>query len=205
MRLTNAWLTGTHYEAMDVDTPPRASPAAIPPFPPSTTTTSNPFHFAPLPPLRSAEVHEPQLSFDPEAFSPTEAFGLDRKAGVVSGEGEPLGEGREEEDKENDMSLTLASGFMGEEGGEARRRRAGAGRRARSPERRKAREDKDDEDSALGGMMGNTAGTGRRVGSSSDFSFQVHHHHGASATDGGAFASAPERWLDSKTPYTLLG
>lgn len=187
---------GTHYEAMDVDTPPRPTPA-IPSFPSTATATSNPFHFAP-PPSPPAAAPEPHLSFDPESFSPKKAFGLATKRAPLAAEAE----------EEDSKALTFLGGFHGE-GGEARRRRGS--RRERSPERRHARalEEEEEEEDDVGGMMGElgvggAGGMGRRLGSS-EFSFQVHHHHGTSGSEGAPGAAPPERWLNRSTPYVLLG
>lgn len=185
--LCGAWLmctpsSGTHYEAMDVDTPPRPTPA----FPSTATATTNPFHFAP-PPSPPAAAAEPHLSFDPESFSPKKAFGLDTTRAPLPSEVEE--------------STALAS-FVGGFQGETRRRRGS--RRDRSPERRHASALEEEEEGVMGGLGAGSAEIGRRMGSS-EFSFQVHHHHGALGSEGAPGAAAPERWLNKSTPYVLLG
>ncbi|KAI5480483.1 nucleus export protein Brr6 [Pseudohyphozyma bogoriensis] len=171
----------THYEAMDVDTPPRPSqpqsdatsnpPPSLPPFSPSATATSDPFHFS-APPAPPAIV-EPHLEFDPKKFEPEKAFGLDD----------------EEEAEEGDESKAV--GFVGDA---TRRRRGGAvGKKEKSPERRRRRS-----------RSGSRGEMDRRI-ANGEFSFQVHHHHGPSGSDAGGGMSQPEKWLNSNTPYTLLG
>lgn len=182
-------IKGTHYEAMDVDTPPRPSHPLADLPPAATAAPPNAFHFDEPPP---PAVPVPRLDFDAAKFEPTEAFGVEV----------------EEPDKDSDKSLTFVGGFRGDHaaGAEPRRRRNGgsAGRRKASS----AHDDDDEEeerDEQRGGMMGMLPG-GRRI-PSSDFSFQVHHHH-ASGSQGGAegdFAQPSTKWLHGQTPYTLLG
>lgn len=181
---------------MDVDTPPRPS------FPPSATATSNPFHFAPPPPATERTLPDGHLDFDTAQFDPKDAFGLS-EAEVeldqsVVGDDSML-DGEQEEQATSSALSVIA-------GGDSRRRRgggasAGSSRRERSSERRRGSkgEDGDEQETdGRGAMLG-----GRRM-QGSEFSFQVHHHH-AGEGQGGAATPLPERWLNSNTPYVLLG
>ncbi|GAA5946944.1 hypothetical protein JCM3775_003935 [Rhodotorula graminis] len=194
-----------HYEAMDVDTPPR--PAVS--FPPSATApASDTFRFAPpAPPSLSEAPHEP--AFDVEAFKPKEAFGLqdDEGEGDVSMAAADADEDGVPADKE--MHLPVA--VLGESG--ARRRKGGRGARRRSVDDSGASDDEverhgheHDGDGGFLGVLQTTAG--RRKGDT-QFSFQVHHHHGAAGHAVGGYGSPegqqPERWMRKSTPYVLLG
>lgn len=189
---------------MDVDTPPR--PAVS--FPPSATApaTAN-FEFSPPPPSALSEPpHEP--TFDADAFSPKEAFGLaDEGEGDVSMAAADGDVSAEAGGKEEDLVVTLRDATN-----EPRRRKA-----TRSSRRRSARDTDDsgasDDDAAedAGGFLGVLQSTvGRRKGDSR-FSFQVHHHHAAAAAGhavggmGPVEGQQPERWMRKSTPYVLLG
>ncbi|BGP39958.1 hypothetical protein JCM10450v2_003938 [Rhodotorula kratochvilovae] len=194
----------THYEAMDVDTPPRA-PLAFPPS--ATAPASETFRFSPpAPSMLDAQPHEP--AFDADKFKPEEAFGLqdEQAAGDVSmtaaDPDESVQEGTEE-----DLVVAVREGP---------RRRKPSGRSSR---RRSSRASEDDDDSgasdderadADGGFLGVLKNTvGRRKGDS-QFSFQVHHHHAPAAGLGAGAMGAPEeqrpeRWMRKSTPYVLLG
>lgn len=182
---------------MDVDTPPRPV-SALSDLPPSATTSTLPYPLqkSTAPPSSAAAADAHPLDFDAAAFEPTKAFGV------------------EEDDTSRDVdsrdrSLSFVGGFRGETaaGTEPRRRRAAP---AQGGRRRAASfNDPDDEgeSSRRGGIMGMLSG-GQGV-SGSEFSFQVHHHHGASgASQGGpdgGFSLAPGSWFHNQTPYTLLG
>ncbi|GAA5824240.1 hypothetical protein JCM11251_001579 [Rhodosporidiobolus azoricus] len=211
----------THYEAMDVDTPPRLSTGAS--FPASATATSNPYGFGASSQDQAPPPPPHPLSFDASSFKPEQAFGLENEVQTeeisMADEAEELIREIREEDAamgEEEKALTVR--------GEARRRR---------PSSRKSKErsssagtDGDETASEDGGGEGESGGflnvlknkVGRRAGDG-QFSFQVHHHHapvaygGAGAggvTLGGGTAgegqvAAPEKWLKSGTPYVLLG
>jgi len=175
---------------MDVDTPPRPS------FPPSATATTNPFHFANPPPASEETLPDGHLAFDSSNFDPKDAFGL--SGAEVDAEQEAGDESMLYGEKEEEATSSALS-LIG--GGDSRRRKGvagagGASRRDRSPERRRRPAGEEEEQEGEGIVLG-----GRRL-KGSEFSFQVHHHH---AGEGGAATPLPERWLNSSTPYTLLG
>ncbi|GAA6002388.1 hypothetical protein JCM10207_001094 [Rhodosporidiobolus poonsookiae] len=202
-----------HYEAMDVDTPPR--PGAS--FPPSATQTANPFGFHSTPPSGSSTVPPPHPPlFDANEFHPEQAFGLEDEAAAneisMVDEADLPSEPEKEDDREN-----LAVAVSG-----ARRRssRKASGGRKTSTSSRRAAPSTDDEGSAdesrAGGGGADDSGflgvlkskMGRGAGDNR-FSFQVHHHHapggmGMAPQQQGEQA-APEKWLRSGTPYILLG
>ncbi|GAA5916690.1 hypothetical protein JCM6882_002268 [Rhodosporidiobolus microsporus] len=212
----------THYEAMDVDTPPRPSTN----FPPSATATSNPYGFggADQPPPPPAAAHP--LSFDAAAFKPEQAFGLEdavetNEVSMADEAEELVREIREEEDGGAGKALALRAG-----GGGARRRKAssssrrgGKGRSAGTDDDTASEGDGDGDggEGGEGGFLGVLKSkVGRRAGDG-QFSFQVHHHHAPSYGGMGSPAlssgpeghaqhgAAPEKWLKSGTPYVLLG
>lgn len=184
------WIVGTHYEAMDVDTPPRPS------FPASAIATSNPFHFAP-PSLATEEAMPTRLDFDTSKFDAEDAFGLNEAdaEGTTRGD-ESMRDAEHEDDRGRSSALSIIKG-------ESRRRRGGGGvapssGRDRSSDARPGSkgEEREEEDEDEGMMLG-----GRKM-KGSEFSFQVHHHH---AGEGALVGAVPERWLNSNTPYILLG
>lgn len=173
---------------MDVDTPPRPS------FPPSATATTNPFHFAAPPPASEETLPDGHLAFDSSNFDPKDAFGLSGADAEQEAGDESMLDGEKEEEATSSALSVIGAG-------ESRRRKGGAGagaasRRDRSPERRRRATGEDEDQDGEGIVLG-----GRRI-QGSEFSFQVHHHH---AGEGGAATPLPERWLNSNTPYTLLG
>lgn len=175
---------------MDVDTPPRPS------FPPSATATTNPFHFAAPPPAAEEILPDGHLTFDSSNFDPKDAFGL--SGAEVDAEQEAGDESMLDGEKEEHATSSALS-VIG--AGDSRRRKGGVGagaasRRDRSPERRRKTTVDDEDRDGEGAVLG-----GRRM-QGSEFSFQVHHHH---AGDGGTATPLPERWLNSNTPYVLLG
>lgn len=185
---------------MDVDTPPRPS------FPASATATTNPFHFAQPSDAPTSTLHS--LEFDSNKFVPEEAFGLDDS--MREGDGG-------DDDVEEEQGKGIVAVLSGGGGNESRRRRGGGGKkesggggRRRSVELVDDSEEEDEEegdDRGMGLGLGGGPSTNevRRRMKSSDFSFQVHHHHGPSGSEGGFAPTLPERWLNSNTPYTLLG
>lgn len=175
---------------MDVDTPPRPS------FPPSATATTNPFHFAAPPPTSEDTLPDGHLDFDSSSFDPKDAFGLN---GVEVDAEQEAGDQSMLNGETEEEATSSALSVIG--GGESRRRKGGAGagaasRRDRSPERRRRTSGGDEDEEGDGVILG-----GRKM-KGSEFSFQVHHHH---AGEGGAATPLPERWLNSNTPYVLLG
>ncbi|GAA6056803.1 hypothetical protein JCM3770_002809 [Rhodotorula araucariae] len=189
----------THYEAMDVDTPPRA-PLVFPSS--ATAPASGTFRFSPPPPpaAHDALPHEPE--FDAAKFKPEEAFGLqDEPVGDVS---MTAGDTSAHEGTEEDLVVAVREG--------PRRRKASgrSGRRRSSRASDSGASDDDDGADSDGGFLGVLQSTvGRRKGDS-QFSFQVHHHHAPTAGLGvGAMGrpeeQRPERWMRKSTPYVLLG
>jgi hypothetical protein len=201
-------LSGTHYEAMDVDTPPAQMP---------------------LPPTQSQVQLEP-LSFDAKKdFDRRQALGLNRELDirevVMADNAEDLvrhedtveERTRSDGDEEGDKRLTLTR----------RRNHAKTLINQNKASRVTVETDDDDDDEegeeeegeGEGGFLGtlqktlgkNGGGRGRGRG---EFSFQVHHHHApsSSASIGGNGSSSTTnlshnsaRWLQSNTPYVLLG
>ena len=116
------------------------------------------------------------------------------------------------EEKEN-----LALSVRGEHlGGTARRRNvSGKGKRRNQPTiETDDEEDGTDDDGQSGGFLGTLQKKVGKRAAGGEFSFQVHHHHAPSSSpsnsqlsgqDYGQVGSAPERWLQSNTPYVLLG
>ena len=193
--------TGTHYDAMDVDTPPRAS------FPASATATSNPFHFAE--PSVTHGVAKPAigiLDFDANAFDAKEAFGLDETASTQDATHADADVSTIMVEEEHEEAVSRTSGALTVlNGGEARRRRTGAtgSKKDKSPTKRRSSRtyDTDDDDDDEETVQSAAVGAKGRKPPASDFSFQVHHHHAPDTTG----EVAPERWLNSNTPHTLLG
>lgn len=193
VRFSLCTLVGTHYEAMDVDTPPQ---------PLATTITHQ-------------ETKLEPLSFDPKRdFHPHEAFGLnDREVRevVMADNAEELVD--REEEKEN-LAVAAISG-----GGTRRRNNAtlkGGNRKVSSSNTRAAvtieTDDEDEVEHESGyenegaGFLGTLQkGMGKRAGGGGEFNFQVHHHHAAPNSIDSITHSTPERWLQSNTPYVLLG
>lgn len=213
--------TGPHYEAMEVDTPPRPSSTS---FPPSATATTNPFGFdhssssAPPPP----GVPHP-LSFDANAFQPEKAFGLEEEVEMnevsMSAEGpeELIPQSSSEEGGKENLSLIPSNGTR-------RRKTSSSRRKASSSSRPTIHTDDSDSDDGDHHHNGDDEGFlsvlkskvgGRRGGGEGQFSFQVHHHHAPGsgalmATNGGVGVDGQggpggEKWLKSGTPYVLLG
>ncbi|GAA6027272.1 hypothetical protein JCM8097_002545 [Rhodosporidiobolus ruineniae] len=197
----------THYEAMDVDTPPRPS------FPPSATATSNPFGFGqPSQPFSSAAAEPHPLSFDAEHFRPEKAFGLEDEVQT-----------QEVSMADDEIEAALPAASDQEEGSRAltvprRRHASGSRRKASSSSGRGVTIETDDEEgSADEGEQGGEGflgvlqrKVGRRAAGDGQFSFQVHHHHAPAVVPGAGGAAAgegqaPERWMRSGTPYVLLG
>jgi len=186
---------------MEVDTPPR----------PATS------HSNPLAPFQlNSDVNntplEP-LSFDAKDFHPKEALGFNGQEVeevIMADNAEELVDDREE--KEN-----LALSVRGEHlGGTARRRNvSGKGKRRNQPTiETDDEEDGTDDDGQSGGFLGTLQKKVGKRAAGGEFSFQVHHHHAPSSSpsnsqlsgqDYGQVGSAPERWLQSNTPYVLLG
>lgn len=179
---------------MDVDTPPRPVPA-LADLPPSATASTIPFNLekSTAPPPSAADAHP--LEFDATAFEATKAFGVE--------------EGEHSADDDGNKLLTFLGRFRGESGTgtEPRRRRAAAAQGGRRKAAAHHDDDDEEDEPRSRGLMGMLSG-GRAV-SGSEFSFQVHHHHGASGASqtgpDGDFAAAVPGWFHSQTPYTLLG
>lgn len=201
-------ILGPHHEAMDVDTPPPTSRSAVPTFSPASTATSNPFHFSHTTPIEPTEIplDSTKLSFNPELFDPEEAFGL---AEVSMSDAQVDLDGEEAEEIQ-ERSLVYA-GRSETKSSTTERRRKGV-KKDKSPDSSRRNHSHDyDEDivgedtSAMGMGMGLPSNIlGGRNPSNSEFSFQVHHHHGSS-TDPNIPVVLPERWLNRNTPYVLLG
>ncbi|GAA5851361.1 hypothetical protein JCM8547_004218 [Rhodosporidiobolus lusitaniae] len=191
-----------HYEAMEVDTPPR--PAAS--FPPSVKATSNPFGFGSSSSAPTSDPHP--LSFDAKQFHPEQAFGLEEEVETnevsMADEAEAL---IPQSEGEESKALTIPSTT-------ARRRRTRKNGRKASGSRPTVQTDDEETDGEQSGEAEGFLGVlksqvGRRAG---EFSFQVHHHHVPQAPGGAmggqgmqAEQPAPEKWLRSGTPYVLLG
>ncbi|BGO94103.1 hypothetical protein NBRC10512_002874 [Rhodotorula toruloides] len=195
----------THYEAMDVDTPPRPSTS----FPPSATATSDPFHFRQPFSASEPSTSTPPLSFDAAEFHPKEALGLAGEEEVqevsmtAADESEMLDDEKDVEGKE-EKALMLRRG--GSETSSRRRQASGSSRR-RSAHRSGETDDEGDDAHDGAGFLGVLKKTvGRQVGDS-QFSFQVHHHHapGMGGMQQQQHEAQPERWMRSSTPYVLLG
>ncbi|GAA5937255.1 hypothetical protein JCM1841_007022 [Sporobolomyces salmonicolor] len=182
----------THYEAMDVDTPPRPS------YPPSSSTAPSSSLAGPSSALDPMSV-EP-LSFEAKDFHVPEALGLkghEVQEVTMADNAEDLVNVDEGDHAKENMALAV----RGDAG--ARRRKVCGKKRAEQL----VETDDDAEDEAHdGGFLGTLQ---KKVGKSAgEFSFQVHHHHAPAAAigpDGSAAGSTPERWLHSNTPYVLLG
>lgn len=176
--------TGTHYEAMDLDTPPR--PSFPPPDLVPDSSARDPFHLLGSDSREAPVPSTSTLPVDPPAPAQTESI-ID----AVSDE------------EESAMDGVVARRFEGER----RRRGNGGGRRERSPTRRTRaarRDDDDGDDTAEEEGMSDFGGMAMRKGKGK-FSFQVHHHHQGSSSAGGLTEPAKGKWLDRNTPYTLLG
>lgn len=208
---------GTHYEAMDLDTPPPRPTAS---FPPAATATPGPFRFSASSniPVQSGDLYPPALNAGD--FHPKEAFGLADEPAIqeISMTTDDPGEllGPTQDDKEN-LALTLRE----DEGAPTQRGAAGGEARKRTSRRRTATTDEEETDASDADEAAKSTGfldvlkgkTGRRSGDS-QFSFQVHHHHapggGLQLSGPGSVASGqpqepPEKWLRGSTPYVLLG
>lgn len=202
-------ILGSHHEAMDVDTPPPATRIPAPTFPPDSTATSNPFHFSHTTPIEITEIlpDSTKLSFNPDFFDPEEAFGLAEVS--MSDAQVEIEEENEEEEETQERSLVYAGRSETKSNGTEHRRRKGI-KKDRSPDGRRRNHTNDyDEDGEGGnssamGMGLPSSILGGRNPSNSEFSFQVHHHHGSS-TDPNIPLVLPERWLNRNTPYVLLG
>ncbi|GAA5977616.1 hypothetical protein JCM11641_006877 [Rhodosporidiobolus odoratus] len=211
----------THYEAMDVDTPPR--PSASTSFPPSATATTNPFGFHQPSNTATATESPHPLAFDAKAFHVEEALGLEKE--VELGEISMADESVIQELKNEDVERGKENLALTVHGGGARRRKTSSSRRkpSASPRTGGVTIETDDEgtDEDHAGEGGQEEGflsvlkskVGRRAGDN-QFSFQVHHHHaptsfgpgGSSGLGlGGVEEPRTERWLKSGTPYVLLG
>lgn len=186
---------------MEVDTPPRPATSHSNPLAPSQLNTD--VNNTPLEPL----------SFDAKDFHPKEALGFNGQEVeevIMADNAEELVDDREE--KEN-----LALSVRGEHsGGTARRRNvSGKGKRRNQPTiETDDEEDGTDDDGQSGGFLGTLQKKVGKRAAGGEFSFQVHHHHAPSSSpsnsqlsgqDYGQVGSAPERWLQSNTPYVLLG
>lgn len=186
---------------MDVDTPPR--PAVS--FPPSATApASDTFRFAPPAPSSLGEApHEP--AFDAEAFKPKEAFGLqdDEGEGDVSMAAGDVDEADVPACKEVDLPVAVLGGSG------PRRRKGGRSARRRSMTDESGASDDEVGQNGDGGFLGVLQSTAGRRKGDTQFSFQVHHHHGAGGHVTGGYGSPqgqqPERWMRKSTPYVLLG
>ncbi|BGP55424.1 hypothetical protein JCM8202v2_003027 [Rhodotorula sphaerocarpa] len=203
----------THYEAMDVDTPPR------PTFPPSATTTADPFHFSDssnVPPPQASASHP--LAFEAGDFHPKEAFGLADEPAIqeISMTADDASELLDSSHDKENLAVTLR-----EDDGQGSKARRGNGEaRKRSVRRRRvATDDEASDDASEGDGPARGSGfldvlrgrAGPRSGDS-QFSFQVHHHHAAQAglspgpVDAAAMSGRPdEKWMRRSTPYVLLG
>ncbi|GAA5909901.1 Brr6/Brl1 family protein [Sporobolomyces salmoneus] len=180
----------THYEAMDVDTP-------------LTNTAYQP---------PSEQVRLEPLSFDAKKdFDRTEALGLNEREVqevVMADDAEDL-IGSHADEKENLALTTLPV-----DGGTRRRRRGSKnyGKMKSAGVTIETDDENDDEaeeDGRDGGFLGTLQKmTGKRTGGGGEFSFQVHHHHAPASNALDIVAGSPrnpERWLQSNTPYVLLG
>ena len=165
---------------MDVDTPPRPTPFTEQDCQPPP----NSFHFTadPLPPSH----HDETTPFDTEQLLPPDAFSLAPDTPTPG------------------PSTLLSTVSQAQEG---RRRRWG--RRDKSPDRSTASnpslDDRDDDgDNDRVGAMDGVVGNRMRNG---EFSFQVHHHHGASSEDRSLplRTSPVDTGSNKNTPYVLLG
>ncbi|GAA5989662.1 hypothetical protein JCM10908_000579 [Rhodotorula pacifica] len=205
----------THYEAMDVDTPPRPSAS----FPPSAIATSDPFHFSDQSNAPPPAAPHP-LAFDAGGFHPKEAFGLADEPAIqeISMTADDPNEILEDQqqDKEN-LAVMLredeghSKARKGSVAGEAKKRTSRRRKPTTDDEGSEASDADESKDGRAGFLDVLKKKTGRRAGDS-QFSFQVHHHHapqgglvpGVSAPDTIAGAR-PDRWLRRSTPYVLLG
>ncbi|KAG0656101.1 hypothetical protein C6P46_000420 [Rhodotorula mucilaginosa] len=206
----------THYEAMDVDTPPRPSAS----FPPSATQTADPFHFSDQAnafPAAPAPPHP--LAFDAGGFHPKEAFGLADEPAIqeISMTADD-GPSEVFEDSADKQGLEV---ILREDEGESKSRKGSGQAKKRASRRRRPTTDDEGTDASDADESGSGPGfldilkakKGRRAGDS-QFSFQVHHHHapqggispGVAGVDAAtAVQPPPERWLRKSTPYVLLG
>ncbi|BGP32035.1 hypothetical protein JCM10296v2_003814 [Rhodotorula toruloides] len=198
----------THYEAMDVDTPPRPSTS----FPPSATATatSDPFHFRQPSSAPEPSTSTPPLSFDASEFHPKEALGLAGEKEVqevsmtAADESEILDEEKGEEKEEKALMLRRGGNELSN-----RKRHASGSSRRRSAQRSGETDDEGDDAHDGAGFLGVLKKTVGRQAGDSQFSFQVHHHHapgmGGMQQQQQQPEAQPERWMRSSTPYVLLG
>ncbi|GAA5959931.1 hypothetical protein JCM3765_000646 [Sporobolomyces pararoseus] len=182
----------THYEAMDVDTPPTQSYTQ----------------------RQQSDIKLEPLSFDPKKdFDRREALGLNDQQSieevVMADTAEELVE--DVNDKGNHQELVVST---------VRRRNLNS-KSANNKRSTQVTVETDDEDAEEGeeGTIGEEEGLlgtlqrkiGKKIGNKgggSEFSFQVHHHHAPPPTSHGGPSNTPhtpERWLQSNTPYVLLG
>lgn len=193
-------MAGTHYEAMDVDTPPHTSTSRIPLGATVPSHQNPPSSHSNLHPASS--IDRAPLDFDSDLFEPKKAFGL--------------AEGDEVDIISDERELSLVLDDVGvrnrhTHGGNRRRGAAGISSRKERKAREEEEDDSHEEESAQHGMgmglgfAGNRMGSG---GSNSEFSFQIHQHFGAggmTSLDGSQAYPQPQRWLNRNTPYVLLG
>ncbi|GAA6064626.1 hypothetical protein JCM10212_006071 [Sporobolomyces blumeae] len=205
----------THYEAMDVDTPPRP-----------TATGAGPAN------------HELEpLSFDSKSFDPKRSLlGLDESSNGRDEHEVVMADSAEELVREGDdrnLRVTVRGGEEPENGIRRRKPQGANGRKGSHGKASKGRggvtieTDDEEQHTTDDDEIGTGTGEGflsvlqKRVGkrAGGEFSFQVHHHHAAptgptsslgaqQASLGGTpheIGHAPERWLQSNTPYVLLG
>lgn len=171
---------GTHYDAMEIDTPPRPTPPAF---------IANPSNLS--------SSNQADLDFDRSAFKPTEAFSLHTAAGDSR---DPSSTAPDRaSDNPSKLAVALVDDFDEPDSPvpAARRRRPSKQHRKHSDDEG---EGGDDPSAVLSKI--------NRLGGK-EFSFQVHHHHaaGAGPVEGqhGTVREEAKRWLHSGTPYVLLG
>ncbi|SCV74283.1 BQ2448_6715 [Microbotryum intermedium] len=200
----------THYEAMDIDTPPRPQQAS---FPPEATMSANPFGFGRNEgsrPLRKAS----SVGFDAQTFDAKQALGLGEAVDASGVEDMSIEESATSTSK--DLSLlgaSISSSTSTSTNDDTSARRRKAGRTASRASTRKAsgpRIESDEGESEGEYDEDKRTASKWKAPTKSNFSFQVHHHHSQNPANTqfdhlGVVSPTAGRWLNSKTPYVLLG
>ncbi|GAA6024057.1 hypothetical protein JCM11491_001617 [Sporobolomyces phaffii] len=198
----------THYEAMDVDTPPPAPAAAAVARDATTAVRLEPLVFD-----AKKDFDRPgALGFHRDELD--EVVMADHAEDLVAdanadADAEPRRAARDEHLALATTTTTTTT---------RRRAAAGKGKKAAAPVTIETDDEdglgEDDNDAReregegfLGTLQRHIGPRGTRRG---EFSFQVHHHHapGGGGAGGGVVVGpnpTPERWLQSNTPYVLLG
>ncbi|SGY45444.1 BQ5605_C001g00285 [Microbotryum silenes-dioicae] len=195
---------------MDIDTPPRPLQAS---FPPEATASANPFGFGHNEPPRPLP-EAPGVEFDAQTFDAKRALGLDAADDASGVADMSIEESAATTSKELSLLRASASSStsISTSDGTSARRRKGRTANSRTSARKAsgprieidegADEREADEDYRTASRW--------KAPTKSNFSFQVHHHHSQNLTNPqfdhpGIVPKTAGKWLDSNTPYVLLG